>query len=356
MDPSKYDGNIHPDEWINDIQKYHNIWKIKRKKFLNIAISLVDPIIKLPTEINDIEKLRNALKEDISFIIFKNTNKRKLQSLKYIPESRGGDTSRFISYFLKLCYNAEINDIEEQKSYLYKSLSMKHLDSISKEFHEKMNNIDSLKKLVKEFENFAVYESNLITSESIVALKHVATGKYLSSLCPLTRSFTQSVYVGGPEPSSNSLWKIKFNNRELATYTNNTIKLQHINSGVKFLGVDGSRKSSSDSFTEVNCNYSDNNNTDSYWSENWKFNHSKLGNYQGYLKSNDIINLSIEISTNNRYSSVIRNFQIEFLRSHDIQVIIGDDSFQEVVCHNDRLGENDEWCIELVEQYVPIST
>ena len=61
----------------------------------------------------------------------------------------------------------------------------------------------------------------------------------------------------------------------------------------------------------------------------WKFNHSKSGTHQRYLKSNDIINLS---DTN----------QVEFLRSHDIQFTIGNNTFQEVVCHNERLGGNDE--------------
>src|SRR5436190_24386501 len=109
MDIPRYDGNIHPDEWINNIQ-------------LNNAKSLVDSTISLPTGINSFEELRNALKEDISFTTFKNTNKRKLHSLKYIPERKGGNTSKFISNFRKLCYNAEINDIEEQKKYFYQSL------------------------------------------------------------------------------------------------------------------------------------------------------------------------------------------------------------------------------------------
>jgi len=159
MDIPKYNGNIHPDEWINDIQKFRYIWKLDYKEFLKIAISLVDPTIKLPAEISNIEELRNALKENISFAMFKNTNKRKLQLLKYIPESRGGDTSKFISNFLKLCYNAEINDIEEQKKYLYNSLPLpiSHFDSISIEFYKKMENVDSINKLIKEFDDFTVY-------------------------------------------------------------------------------------------------------------------------------------------------------------------------------------------------------
>jgi hypothetical protein len=65
----------------------------------------------------------------------------------------------------------------------------------------------------------------------------------------------------------------------------------------------------------------------------WGINHSKLENRQGYLKSNDIINLNII-----KYDK----YQNIFLRSHDVQFAIGSDNFQEVVCHNEKLGGNDE--------------
>jgi hypothetical protein len=197
MDFPKYDGNIHPDEWIKDLQKYEYFWQQRYNlTCLNMAISLVDSTIKLPTGIDTFEKLSNALKEDISFTVFKNTNKKMLQSLKYVPESRGGNTSKFISKFRKLCHNAEINDIEEQKDYLYKSLPIIHIDSISIDFYKKMENVDSINKLIKEFEDFTLYLSKFIVNESIVALKHVATGKYLSSiegLCYVTGSNSQVV-------------------------------------------------------------------------------------------------------------------------------------------------------------------
>ncbi|CAB4388995.1 unnamed protein product [Rhizophagus irregularis] len=345
MDISKYNGNIHPDEWINDIQKFRYIWKLDYKEFLKIAISLVDPTIKLPAEISNIEELRNALKENISFAVFKNTNKRKLQLLKYIPESRGGDTSKFISNFLKLCYNAEINDIEEQKNYLCKSLPMN--EYFSSEFYKKTKNVNSVNELIKEFEEITVAESNLIKDESIVALKHIATGKYLSSTENLhytTGSKFQLIFAGSPVPDPNSLWKIKFG-KELASYNNTLIKLQHIKSNNKFLGIyyASSNKSPSTNHTEVSCN----NLNHRYCSDNWKFNHSKLENHQGYLKSNDFINISVKKLYDNR-GNYTPNGPVEFLRSHDIQFTIGNDTFQEVVCHN----ENDEWCIELIKQYV----
>ncbi|CAB4479928.1 unnamed protein product [Rhizophagus irregularis] len=44
-----------------------------------------------------------------------------------------------------------------------------------------MKNVNSINELIKKFEDIIVDEENLITNESVVALKHVVTGKYLSS-------------------------------------------------------------------------------------------------------------------------------------------------------------------------------
>ncbi|PKB95461.1 hypothetical protein RhiirA5_386002, partial [Rhizophagus irregularis] len=133
------------------------------------------------------------------------------------------------------------------------------------------------------------------------------------------------VFVGSSEPIPNSLWKIEFGD-ELAAYTDNSIVLQHVKSEI-FLGM-----------YCVNTGYG------------YDYCKSPLNNYtEGYLKSNDIINLNIKKSYDNR-SYTIRHGQVEVLRSHDIQFTIGNDAFQEVVCHNERLGGNDEWCIELIHE------
>ncbi|EXX53561.1 hypothetical protein RhiirA5_469051 [Rhizophagus irregularis] len=352
MDFPKYDGNVNPNEWINDIQKYLRLKNISNKynEHLEIAILLIDSSISLPPGIDSFGKLRKALREDISFTIFKNTNKRKLQSLKYIPESSSGDTSKFISTFRKLCYNAEINDIEEQKKYLNKSLPMN--EYFSEEFYERVKYVNSTNELIGEFENIVAEESIMIKSESIVALKHVSTGNYLSSINDLrytTGSTSQLTFAGSPVPNPNSLWKIKFD-KELASYADTPIKLQHVKSN-KFLGiyyyeydnngryVDDYHLSPSTNHTEVSCN---NPKDDKYWFEDWKLYHSKLE--QGYLMSNDIINLSVKKST--------QSSLVEFLRSRDVQFTIGDDTFQEVICHNERLGNDDDWCIELIKQHV----
>ena len=152
MNIPKYDGKVHPDEWMSEVNKYFKLKKINGDEYLKAVILFVDSSIKLPAGIRSFEKLCNALKEDISFTVFKNTNKRMLQSLKYILEREGGKTSKFISTFRKLCYNAEINDVEEQKRHLYESLPYDRLDYISNEFYKRMKNVNSINELVKEFE------------------------------------------------------------------------------------------------------------------------------------------------------------------------------------------------------------
>ena len=87
----------------------------------------------------------------------------------------------------------------------------------------------------------------------------------------------------------------------------------------------------------MNCNEDYGNYRNYSAGRGWKINHSDLGNHQGYFKSNDTINLI----TKNPYNDD-NLYQDEFLRSHDFQFTIGNNTFQEVVCHNERLGGNDE--------------
>ncbi|CAG8620925.1 13382_t:CDS:2 [Funneliformis caledonium] len=318
-------------EWINDIQtflQFSNEFKtssINLRTNITFAISLINATIKLPSGIDSFEELSNALKKDISFTVFKNTNKRKLQLLKYISEREDGDTSKFISNFRQLCYNAEINDIDEQKKYIIQSLISNSY--FLSEFFKRKDKINSTNELIKEFEEIAMDESNLVRNGSIVALKHVATGKYLSSISGLrytTGSKSQLVFVSNYD--SNALWNITFSSgKELASYTDTNIYLQHKSSSYFLENYNRDYKSPVTQHKEVSCKRNI-----SYTSyTQWKFNNSKLENYQGCLKSNDILNL--------------RNYdQQVFLRSHDFQFTIGNDTFQEVVCHNERLGGNDE--------------
>ncbi|CAB5394513.1 unnamed protein product [Rhizophagus irregularis] len=39
-------------------------------------------------------------------------------------------------------------------------------------------------------------------------------------------------------------------------------------------------------------------------------------------------------------------------RSHELEFTIDNEKFQEVVCHDERIGGNDEWIIELIDTHL----
>jgi hypothetical protein len=82
MDFPKYDGNIHPDEWITDIKKYFKLRKVNGIDCFEIVMTSVNPIISLPAEADSLEKFCSILREDISFAVFKNTNERMFAIIK----------------------------------------------------------------------------------------------------------------------------------------------------------------------------------------------------------------------------------------------------------------------------------
>ncbi|RIA91132.1 hypothetical protein C1645_131897 [Glomus cerebriforme] len=237
MVPQLYDGNIHPNEWLNQIKTYCFLKQITESKdIIKFAKMMVDSTIYIPSDITSLNELIDVLKADISFTIFKNTNKRKLQALRYKSENVGGDTSKFIGTFRKLCRNAEITDLEELKKYFVQTLSCTFKNKFLKETND--DEFDSLNDIILRFNNLLIEPkiSVDIKNGSIVALKHVATGKYLSTIENLrykTGSKSQMIFIGGLEPDRLSLWKIKFD-KDFAT-ADTVINLQH--QFDKFLGV-----------------------------------------------------------------------------------------------------------------------
>jgi hypothetical protein len=181
MTPQLYDGTIHPDEWLKQFNTYCFLKSITTHN-VKFAKMMIDSTINVPKDATSLTELISALKTDVSFTIFKNSNKRKLQALKYKYENVGGDTAKFVDTFRKLCRNAEIIDLGEQKEYFIETLPYalknKFLDKVDDE------NIESLNDIFLRFNNILIEPTiNInIKNGSIVALKHVATGKYLSSI------------------------------------------------------------------------------------------------------------------------------------------------------------------------------
>ena len=176
MDLPKYNGTVHPEEWLKQIQIY--CYSKGNSNVLFFCKLMIDSTITIPNEINSFEELIKALKSHSTFEIFKNTCKVKLKSMKYIPEKDGGNTATFFSNFRLLYKYAEINDIEETKNLLLITYSNEYFIT---EFAKRVNGLNSIDEMLILFSDIVFEEYKLIKHGSYIALKHVATGKYLSS-------------------------------------------------------------------------------------------------------------------------------------------------------------------------------
>jgi hypothetical protein len=180
MDIPRYIGDVHPKEYIKQMRVYCHVNQITSdEEILKFSKLMVDSTIDISTEkIGSCEDLIEALREHITFLIFKNSSIRKLHLLKYQLERDGGDTPKFIAKFRSLCRDAEINEIDKRKNCLYHTLPN---DFFRNEFIKHYDEINSMNELVIRFENTLNEYSRFILNGSVVALKHVVTGKYLCS-------------------------------------------------------------------------------------------------------------------------------------------------------------------------------
>ncbi|CAB4411523.1 unnamed protein product [Rhizophagus irregularis] len=291
----KYDGNIHPNEWIKQIQICCFLKKIvKDDDILQIAKTMIDPIIInnnmiLENNITSLEELNNLLKQQNSFLIFKNSSKRKLQLLKF--QIKNDDMTKYILEFRSLCRDAEINDFEEQKKYFIQSiLPINLIDSFIKESN-------SMNELIKNFDDFLLNYSRIIKNNSCVALKHIATGKYLSSCNKKYQNSNYNlVYCGDNILNNDALWIISNNNITNLITFQNSITLKHKSSSNNYLSVDSDYKA---------CGGNEGLTID------WTLQHSK--NERNYLESKDNV--------------LFKNF----------------------IWKEYKIGGIDEWCIELIE-------
>ncbi|RIA85905.1 hypothetical protein C1645_741218 [Glomus cerebriforme] len=334
MESSKYDGTIHPEEWVKRIQLFCYLNHITtEQEILEVCKLLIDPKINIAYDnINTIEELIKALKQDIFFIISKDDAKRKLSSMKYISENH----IKFLKEFLTHCYNAEIyNEINEMKKYLCKIL--KDNWSLQKEFVIKVENIESTDELIKKFEEI-IFKQTIIKHGSRIALKHVATGKYLTSIDKnYEKSQKQIVFAGKSLPTSDSTWIIMSmgNKKNGDTVEYGDYRIGLINEETNKALFNTPIKAQTMNHYHVSCD-TINEETSFYW----YFQNLKSKEINSFVESQDIINI------------VHSDMDEYFLRSHEVTFKVGNDTFQEVVSHG-RIEENDEinyeWCIELVK-------
>ena len=89
-------------------------------------------------------------------------------------------------------YNAKINDIKEQTKYFYKALN--NYNYFLTEFHKRMENINSMNELIKEFEEIIMDETNIIRIGSTIALKHTSI-KVACHLVFLYCNFFNKIFI-----------------------------------------------------------------------------------------------------------------------------------------------------------------
>jgi len=192
----KYNGTIHPEEWLKQIQTLCYLKGIENEqKIFKICKLMIDSTITIPNEINSLGELIKALKSHSTFKIYKDTCRKKLKFLRYTSEKDGGNTATFLANFRSLCNDAEINDPKEIKNLLFNNYSSSKFFQI--EFTKKVNDINSVDEIFEIFNNVGFDESKIIKHGSLVTLKHITTGGYLSS-CKInyqTGSRTQLVSI-----------------------------------------------------------------------------------------------------------------------------------------------------------------
>ncbi|PKY30263.1 hypothetical protein RhiirB3_530954 [Rhizophagus irregularis] len=329
MELIKYDETIHPEVWLNKIKLYCYKNQITKKEdIIEICKFMIHPSISV-YKANTFEEILNILKKDIFFISFKHSIKEKLQKLKFDPENK--NYVQFINLFREYCYEAEINDVEEQKKLLLKKLSK---DSFHYYFiNNNLEKIKSLNDLIMYFNQSFLEQQKLIRLGSCITLKHVATGKYLTSCNVQYKTGSKENIVFGSQTLSNpnSLWIVsgpdQNNNRDPIIYGKSEVYLENKAGRFEILFISDYYKSPSTGNWEVSC-------SGSYYE--YLINSDSTNNNNTYIKSKEIVN--------------IRHVESNFiLRSHEFPFTIDNETYQEVVGHEGRVEGNDKWCIELFE-------
>ncbi|PKK80959.1 hypothetical protein RhiirC2_841265 [Rhizophagus irregularis] len=288
---------------------------------------MVHPSIDV-SKASTFDEILNILKTDALFTLFKYSAEEKLQKLKFNPKNE--DHVQFISIFRKYCYEAEISDVERQKKLLLKKLSK---DSLEYYFiNNNLEKIKSLNDLVVYFNQSFLEQRKLIRFSSCISLKHVATGKYLTS-CNVhykTGSKRSIVFASQTLSNPNSLWIVS--DYDQKNESNPIIygksKVYFLNKGVnENIVISRTYKSPSTGNWEVSC-----------IRDRCKhlIESDSTNNDDTYIKSQEIIN--------------IRDVDVNFIiRSHEFPFTIDNETYQEVVGHEGRVEGNDKWCIELFE-------
>ncbi|CAB4375247.1 unnamed protein product [Rhizophagus irregularis] len=318
--PPRYDGTLHPEVWVQDLRFFCALRGIHdQATVLSIAILRIDHNILIPRDVDSFNSLVSVLKDHVTHSVFRAVSLEKLNKLKC---ESNGDISEFIAKFTSLSSNANITDQEEKKSYLLRNMPN---DIVRDVLRSRIENLNSFDKVIETFKDVMLEHRRQIRYGSKIALKHVATGRFLSCIKGMRydTGFKQHmVFCNSWQPDKlQDLWisglNLHSHDNDSPSTKSPVTKQQEVTcyGGVlEWNGHDG---------PPDGC-------------DNWLLQrHSTTSNYDnsGYWEVGDINSL--------RHTETKRS-----LSSHDF---IMNNGFQEVTCHADGHEENHKWCVEVLE-------
>ncbi|CAB4434144.1 unnamed protein product [Rhizophagus irregularis] len=206
MDIIKYNATIHPDEWVKYVWTKCLIHKIKEEKEI-LQLCKLNITINLKTEPKTLDDLIEILKAHPTFDIFKICSKEKLDKMKF-EDYKNDDTAQFLADFRLLCENTEIINPREIKSRLLKTnLSNKFFNN---EFSRRTSDVTSIDEIYKIYSEVVADSTKIIKygPEFLISIKHIETGRYLSSrqINYETGSQRQVLFVDEKILDENAWW------------------------------------------------------------------------------------------------------------------------------------------------------
>ncbi|CAB4384705.1 unnamed protein product [Rhizophagus irregularis] len=276
----------------------------------------IDPDIPIPKDTNSFDLLISVLKDHVTHSVFRADSLEKLNKLKC---ERNREMSEFIAKFTFLCRGANITDWEEKKRYLLRNLPDDIVRNVFRSRIENLNSSDknSFDKVIETFRDVMLEHRRQIRYGSKIALKHVATGRFLSSkdIRYDTGSNQHIVFCGNWQPDRQTdFWIVippHAQNRKAGNPVafNSLIGLKHQQTSRNLHSHDGieSRKQSN---------------------------------------KRSLVVRAIAMTTG--YYNVIASIAIITIR--DIGRLVTQlDGNQEVTCHADGHEENHKWIVEFFE-------
>jgi hypothetical protein len=174
--PPLYDATLQPEAWVKELRFFCALQGIRdQATVLDIAILRIDNNIPIPHDIDSFNSLIRVLKDHVTHSVFRADSLGKLNKLKC---EHNRDMSEFIAKFTSLCSNANITDREEKKGYLLRNMPDDIVRDVLRNRIEKLNSFD---KVIETFKDVMLEHRRQIRYGSKIALKHIATGRFLSS-------------------------------------------------------------------------------------------------------------------------------------------------------------------------------